>query len=89
MRMDIKTVGLDREAYDRLRAEKREGESFSDAVKRLTRKRRPLTDFAGLWDRAPAEEGHRFDEAFRAVRAAGLEQADRPVRRTEGTHARR
>jgi predicted CopG family antitoxin len=86
--MEVKTVGLDREAYDRLRAEKREGESFSDVVKRITKKRRPLTDFVGAWNRAPPEEARRFDEAFRAVREAGLEQADRPIRRMEDRHAR-
>lgn len=87
--MDIKTVGLDREAYERLRAEKRDGESFSDVVKRLTKKRRPLTDFIGLWNKAPPDETRRFEEAFRAVREAGLEQADRPIRRMEERHARR
>jgi predicted CopG family antitoxin len=83
--MDVKTVGLDREAYDRLRAEKREGESFSDVVKRITKRPRPLTDFIGAWNRAPPDEVARFDEAFRAVREAGREQADRAFRRWEGT----
>ena len=31
-----KTIGLDDEAYERLEAQKREGESFSDTVKRIT-----------------------------------------------------
>jgi predicted CopG family antitoxin len=34
--MGTKTIGLDEEAYERLRAEKREDESFSDVVKRVT-----------------------------------------------------
>ncbi|TQQ82778.1 hypothetical protein EGH24_04885 [Halonotius terrestris] len=34
--MGTKTIGLDDEAYERLSAEKRADESFSDTVKRLT-----------------------------------------------------
>lgn len=34
--MGTKTIGLDDEAYAQLKAEKREGESFSDTVRRLT-----------------------------------------------------
>jgi len=34
--MGTKTIGLDEEAYERLSAEKREGESFSDVVRRIT-----------------------------------------------------
>jgi predicted CopG family antitoxin len=34
--MGTKTIGLDDEAYELLRAEKREDESFSDTVKRIT-----------------------------------------------------
>ncbi len=87
--MGVKTVGLDLEAYERLRAEKRAGESFSDVVKRLTRTRRPLTDFVGLWNELPADDVREFDEAFAAVREAGLEQAGRAIQRMEGRRARR
>jgi predicted CopG family antitoxin len=34
--MGTKTVSLSDDAYERLAAEKREGESFSDVVRRLT-----------------------------------------------------
>lgn len=87
--MDVKTVGLDKEAYERLKAEKRPGESFSDVVKRLTRKRRPLTEFVGLWKTLPEKDVREFDEVFRSVREAGLEQADRAMDRWEGRRARR
>ncbi|HEX9709340.1 MAG TPA: antitoxin VapB family protein [Candidatus Thermoplasmatota archaeon] len=86
--LDVKTVGLDQEAYERLRAEKRQGESFSDVVKRLTRKRRPLTDFAGLWKDLPPEDVRAFDEAFEAVRKAGRDQANRAIERMEELRAR-
>ena len=47
--MDTKTIALDREAYELLRRRKRKDESFSDAVKRIARQARPLSDFAGVW----------------------------------------
>ncbi|WP_436911407.1 antitoxin VapB family protein [Halosimplex marinum] len=43
------TISLDEEAYERLVAEKREGESFSDVVKRLTGER-SWREVAGIWD---------------------------------------
>jgi len=87
--MEVKTVGLDRDAYERLKAEKRAGESFSDVVKRLTRKRRPISDFAGAWKDLPERDVREFDEAVRDVRKAGLEQADRAFKRWEARRARR
>jgi predicted CopG family antitoxin len=81
--MDIKTVGLDREAYDALRREKKPGESFSEVVKRLTRKRRPLFEFAGRWKAVPRSEVKEFESAIRAVRQADLEQAGRVLKRVE------
>jgi|GEM_PF-1663971 len=46
--MTEKTISLDAEAYDRLVAEKRGDESFSEVVKRLTRER-SWTEVAGIW----------------------------------------
>lgn len=34
--MATKTISLSEDAYERLKAEKREGESFSDVVRRIT-----------------------------------------------------
>lgn len=45
--MAVKTITVTEEAYRRLRARKTGGESFSDVILRLT-KRRPLSDFAGI-----------------------------------------
>lgn len=53
-----KTISLDEEAYERLRAEKQDGESFSDVVKRLVGERSWL-EVAGIWadDTEDIEEG--------------------------------
>ena len=45
--MPARTVALDEEAYDLLRRAKLKDETFSDAVKRLARPRRPLSDLPG------------------------------------------
>ena len=47
--MAVKTVTLSEDAYAALAAMKREGESFSDVVRRLTRSDRSLLEFAGDW----------------------------------------
>jgi len=45
--MATKTISITREAYDRLKARKGPGESFSDVILRLT-ERRPLAEYAGM-----------------------------------------
>ncbi|WP_409348433.1 antitoxin VapB family protein [Natronorarus salvus] len=40
---------LDDEAYEKLASRKREGESFSDVVKRIAGER-SLTEVAGIWE---------------------------------------
>jgi len=49
--MGSKTISLDDEAYLRLKQEKKDNESFSDVVKRITRpiKHKSLLEFAGVW----------------------------------------
>lgn len=48
VRMGTKTISLDDEAYERLKAHKREGESFSTVVKRLAGER-SWGEVAGIW----------------------------------------
>ena len=66
--MGTKTISLDEAAYERLRAEKREGESFSETVKRIT------AEVASDWRRgfgryADGEPGaETFTETMEAVR---------------------
>jgi predicted CopG family antitoxin len=54
--MSVKTVTLAEEAYQSLAAAKREGESFSQVVRRLTGSNVRLSDFVGAWKGAPKRE---------------------------------
>ncbi|MCH7660591.1 MAG: antitoxin VapB family protein [Euryarchaeota archaeon] len=64
--MGTKTIGLDDEAYERLKAQKREGESFSDTVKRITDE--VATNWRHGFGRYSGEEGERFERAVRESR---------------------
>jgi len=58
--MPVKTVTLSADAYTALAALKREGESFSDVVRRLARGNRSLLEFAGAWKDVPKKKMERF-----------------------------
>ncbi len=54
--MGTKTISLEDSAYERLRAAKRPGESFSDVIRRVLAGREPsFSDFGGLLDRREAK----------------------------------
>lgn len=65
--MATKTISLSEDAYERLRAMKREGESFSDVVRRLTSGVR-LTEFHGALSVGTADELEGRIEAARRDR---------------------
>lgn len=54
--MSVKTVTLSEDAYKALAALKKEGESFSDVVRRLSLGNRSLLEFAGDWKDVPKEK---------------------------------
>jgi predicted CopG family antitoxin len=60
--MSVKTVTLSEDAYLALAARKREGESFSDVVRRLTRTGRSLGEFVGAWADVSPEKLARFED---------------------------
>ncbi len=55
--MAVKTLTIKEKVYNRLRADKRIEESFSDYFERLlSEKKRDYMRFAGIWDKKTAEE---------------------------------
>lgn len=55
--MGTKTISLEDSAYGKLKAAKRQGESFSEVIHRLLGSREPsLLEFTRLLDRDAAEE---------------------------------
>lgn len=58
--MPVRTVTITEDAYAALAALKREGESFSEVIRRLTRGNRSLLEFAGAWKDVPEEKLRRF-----------------------------
>ncbi len=53
--MAVRTVTLSEDAYGALASLKREGESFSEVVRRLTGSQVLLSAFAGAWNGVPKE----------------------------------
>lgn len=70
--MGTKTIRLDDEAYERLADRKREGESFSDVVKRIAGER-SLLELAGILSDDDAEV---MRETIEARRGRSRERSD-------------
>ncbi len=66
-----KNVALADDVYDALQKEKRDGESFSDVIRRLADRKPKLTELFGVLSDIPEDE-------FRRFRTAAL-SVDRPV----------
>ena len=68
--MASKTVALDEEAYELLKRQKKGDESFSDAVKRLARPRRPISAYGGMWSDLTEKERKSLDTVYANARGA-------------------
>lgn len=72
----MKTISLDERAYRLLKRAKRAGESFSDVVRRVAKRRPSLASFGGGWADMPRETR----EAIRSftVAARRIDREKRP-----------
>ena len=71
--MSSKTVSLDEEAYEQLKTRKKEGESFSDVVKRLAGEQ-SWGEVAGILTDTEADE---LEASITAGRSASTRRSDR------------
>ena len=79
--MPVRTVTLSEDAYAALAALKREGDSFSDVVRRVTRGSRSLLDFAGAWKDVPKEKLRRYLAFLEASDKLSREKLTREMKR--------
>jgi len=77
--MGTKTIGLREDVYERLKARKREGESFTDLVDRLIEE--TTVDWRETFGSLPSEEAAELERvAAESRRATGRGLADRQER---------
>lgn len=60
-----KTIAIANDVYEMLSKEKVKGESFSEVIRRLAKRRRSLLEFAGAWADIPDEEFRKMEAAWR------------------------
>lgn len=76
--MGTKTIGLREDVYDRLKAQKREGESFTDLVDRLMDETsQDWREGFGTLSESEADELERIVEESRNATGAGLSKRQR------------
>ena len=75
-----RNIAVADDVYEWLTKEKREGESFSDVIRRLGKRRKSLLEFAGAWADIPDEEFQEMEAAWKWANQP-LEEAFRTPRR--------
>jgi predicted CopG family antitoxin len=73
-RLTSKNISITEEAYEALQREKTSGESFTEAILRLTRKRGKLSDCFGSWKTTDDEQ-----EAIRVELKGGWRRAQERI----------
>ncbi len=68
--MTSKNISITEEAYEALRREKKKGESFTEAILRMTRRRGKLSDCFGSWKMTGEEQTEIEDELSRGWKRA-------------------
>jgi predicted CopG family antitoxin len=66
--MGTKTISITDDVYERLKAMKTPGESFSDELRRLTTSKGSILDFAGAWKDLSEEDSKKMKENIREKR---------------------
>lgn len=59
-----KNIAVADDVYELLSKEKRQGESFSDVIRRLGKRRKSLLEFAGAWADIPEDEWKEMEAAW-------------------------
>ena len=69
--MGVKTITISEEAYNRLKTLKREDETFSDVVLRLTTEKADIIEDAwGAWENIPNEKIEQAKQELKAMWAS-------------------
>ena len=80
--MTSKTISVSEDVYELLKKMKLKGESFTETIRRLVRRRR-LADCAGLWSDASEEEMEAYWGVISELRRRAAESME--MRRVEGS----
>lgn len=66
--MGTKTISILDEVYERLLALKRQDESFSDELRRLTETKGSILEFAGIWKDMSAKDKEEMKNTIHRIR---------------------
>ncbi len=79
-----KNIAVADDVYEILTKEKREGESFSNVIRRLTKRRKSLLEFYGAWADIPDEEWREMEAMWAWVDRLSKEELERRRKIIEG-----